>query len=264
MDLSSRDRDGLAGRLRIGALESTASTRLPPLVADYHARWPRVELEISLGTSASLTDGVHDGRIDCAFVARPEPASTVSSNETCREAGANDGLAATYAYTEELLLVLPPSHPHVRAVDDLTIAAIAVFAEGCTYRRVLERWLASTAGDNAHARHWDVVEQTSYHGILTSVAAGCCIALCPRSVLEAQQTMPYVRTHSLGMVDTFLIAREGFMSAAYVEFVHALRRTGHAFRPRYRRPAVSAESEANVRPRYTTSYLNPDKGEANE
>jgi DNA-binding transcriptional LysR family regulator len=259
MDLSSRDRDGLAGRLRIGALESTASTRLPPLVADYHARWPRVELEIALGTSASLTDGVHDGRIDCAFVARPEPASTLSSNEAYRHAGANDGLAATYAYTEELLLVLPASHPQVRAADDLTIAAIAVFAEGCTYRRVLERWLASTARDSA--RHWDVVEQTSYHGILTAVAAGCCIGLCPRSVLDAQQTMPYVRTLSLGTVDTFLIAREGFMSAAYVEFVHALRRTGRAFRPRYRRSAVPAESEADVRPRCTMSYLNSDQGE---
>lgn len=259
MELSSRGRDGLAGRLRIGVLESTASTRLPPLVADYHARWPRVDLEISIGTSASLTDGVLDGRIDCAFVARPGPDPTPLSHHACRLAYAESGLVAAYAYTEELLLVLPASHPRIRSAAELAISSIAVFAEGCAYRRVLERWLASTAGNNV--RHWDVVEQTSYHGILTSVAAGCCIALCPRSVVDAQHAVPYVRTLSLGSVDTYLIARAGFRSAAYIEFVRAVRRTGPGSRRRSWRSEGSAESEANVRSPSTTSYLNPDQGE---
>ncbi|WP_169708634.1 LysR substrate-binding domain-containing protein [Trinickia terrae] len=57
------------GRLRIGALESTAATRLPALLASYHSRWPQVELEISIGTSCSLVEDVMAQRVDCAFVA---------------------------------------------------------------------------------------------------------------------------------------------------------------------------------------------------
>lgn len=256
MDLGSRGSDGLAGRLRIGAMESTASTRLPPLVADYHARWPRVDLEISVGTSASLIDDVRDGRIDCAFVVGLDAAGSRPSNSDSRRAKQLRDLGATYAYTEELLLVLPASHPQVRAADDIAIPAMAVFPEGCTYRRVLEQWLASTASE----RDWDVVVQTSYHGILTSVAAGCCIALCPRSVIDAQHTMPYVRTHSLSTIDIYLIARANAVDAAYAEFVRAVRRASLASGQPRRLDAL-ARFEVSAHLPYVTFYPKPDQGE---
>src|ERR671930_1219423 len=39
------------GVFKLGALESTAATRLPPLLARYHRRYPAVRLELSTGTS---------------------------------------------------------------------------------------------------------------------------------------------------------------------------------------------------------------------
>ncbi|MFP3616656.1 LysR substrate-binding domain-containing protein, partial [Paraburkholderia sp. SIMBA_050] len=40
-------RDGAPqGLLRIGTMESTAAARLPPILATYHAAWPKVRIEL--------------------------------------------------------------------------------------------------------------------------------------------------------------------------------------------------------------------------
>jgi LysR family transcriptional regulator, cell division regulator len=44
------------GSLRIGTLETTAGLRLPGLVAKYTLKYPRVELAITTGTTAGLTN----------------------------------------------------------------------------------------------------------------------------------------------------------------------------------------------------------------
>src|SRR5690606_36332677 len=43
--------DALSGTLRIGALESTTASRLPPLLVAFHARHPDVRLELVIGTN---------------------------------------------------------------------------------------------------------------------------------------------------------------------------------------------------------------------
>ena len=47
------------GTLRIGALESTAAARLPPLLSRYHQAYPEVQLELVTGTSSALVARVH-------------------------------------------------------------------------------------------------------------------------------------------------------------------------------------------------------------
>ncbi|WP_408176188.1 LysR substrate-binding domain-containing protein [Paraburkholderia dipogonis] len=56
-------------RLSIGATKSTAAARLAALLSKYHGRWPRVELEVSIGTSRSLVEDVERDHLDCVFVA---------------------------------------------------------------------------------------------------------------------------------------------------------------------------------------------------
>ena len=201
--------DQPTGRLRIGAMESTAATRLPALLSSYHSRWPKVHLELSIGTSSSLVDDVAQSRLDCAFVA-----------EACFDASqkpgtwfAGSGFKATRAYSEEMLLVLPPNHPPASRPEDLKVTTLAAFARGCTYRRVLERWLSTRAfaGDN----YWNVMEFGSYHSILASVAAGSCFALCPKSILDSQRAPIDVQTQEIATIDTYLIARSTYISSAY-------------------------------------------------
>ncbi len=65
---SVSDSDTLAGRLSIGALETTTASRLSPYLAAFTRRHPDVDLSIITGTSRELVDQVLAGRIDGAFV----------------------------------------------------------------------------------------------------------------------------------------------------------------------------------------------------
>ncbi|MGV2292441.1 LysR substrate-binding domain-containing protein [Trinickia sp. YCB016] len=207
------------GVLRIGALESTAATRLPSLLSVFHSRWPQVELEISIGTSRSLIDDVLMSRLDCAFVADAGLGRFPGDG-----AGGgfveHSGLSTIRACTEDMLLVLPPNHPPIKHPEDIQIRTLAAFAKGCSYRSVLERWLGITDGE--HETGWKLMELTSYHTMLACVAAGSCFALCPKSVLELQRPPLHVRTQPIETVDTYLIARSAYSSGAYEALLRAV------------------------------------------
>jgi len=224
--------DQATGRLRIGALESTAAARLPTLLSTYHSRWPQVALEISIGTSRSLVEDVASGRLDCAFVAE----AGVQIPPATGAAFSTQGLKATRAYTEEMPLVLPPNHPPVSRPEDLSVTTLAAFPAGCTYRSVLERWLGSTA--SGAGKSWKVMELVSYHAILACVAAGSCIALCPKSILDLQRVPMDVRTQAIGVIDTWLVARESYSNSPYEELVRSVQAT--------RREAESAVAGSNL------------------
>jgi DNA-binding transcriptional LysR family regulator len=211
-----------SGRLRIGAMESTAAARLPGLLSTYHRQWPQVDLEISVGTSAELVEDVANGRLDCAFAGDPDlqAFSGVGAPFAAR------GLNATRAYSEQMLLVLPPNHQLVRRPDDLKVRTLAVFPIGCTYRCALENWLGPP--DARADRDWKVTELASYRAILACVAAGSCFAICPKSILDLQCVPMDVRTQAFGTIDTYLVARSAFSSGAYDKLLRAVQGRRHS------------------------------------
>jgi DNA-binding transcriptional LysR family regulator len=152
------------GRLRIGALESTAAARLPPVLSRYHLLYPEVQLDLVTGTSGALVARVNRHDIEAALVA--EPFNTA-------------GLEMLTAFVEELALITPKSADPVRTPADIGNRTVIAFAAGCSYRRRLEDWLggAKVAPDR-------VMEFQSYHAIVACVAAGAGIAIVPRSVLQ--------------------------------------------------------------------------------
>jgi DNA-binding transcriptional LysR family regulator len=151
------------GVLRIGALESTAAARLPPLLAKYHLLYPEVGIELVTGTSGSLVTRVHAQEVEAAFVAEPFNAA---------------GLESQLAFVEEIVLVTPKSYPRIRKPRDIGRLTVIAFANGCSYRRRLESWLGT-----AKIHPDRVMEFQSYHAILACVAAGSGIAVVPRSVI---------------------------------------------------------------------------------
>lgn len=157
-------RDGKPhGTLRIGALESTSASRLPPILSRYHQRYPEVHIELVTGTSMALVSRVHDQDIEAAFVAEPF----------------NDrSLETQPAFAERLVLVTPKSVGRIRSPKDLGKTTIIAFASGCSYRRRLEAWLGS-----AHVLPDTFMEFQSYHAIVACVAAGSGIAVVPHSVI---------------------------------------------------------------------------------
>ncbi|MCT5887081.1 LysR family transcriptional regulator NmoR [Pseudomonas aeruginosa] len=195
------------GRLRLGSMESTAASRLPALLASYHKACPRVALEVSTGTSRALFDGVRARRLDGALVAAgPGWAGELDGS----------GLRGEPLFREELLMILPAEHPPVHDVAEVRLRTLAGFARGCTYRQLAEDSLGTPL---------TVQEVGSYHAILACVAAGACVGVLPRSVLQLLGTPP-LRSLPLAEVDTWLVWREGYATAAFERWRGVLGQAG--------------------------------------
>ncbi|MDR3495717.1 MAG: LysR substrate-binding domain-containing protein [Ancalomicrobiaceae bacterium] len=155
---------GPLGRFRLGSLESTAGVRLPSILAEYHALHPEVSIELSTAPTAALIQRVLKFEIDAAFVSEPFAASELES---------------IACFDEELILIAPSglSEAEAQRAAERTVVA---FAQGCSYRRRLEEWLAGAGTVPAR-----VLEVGSYHAVAACVAAGAGAALMPVSVLDS-------------------------------------------------------------------------------
>jgi DNA-binding transcriptional LysR family regulator len=181
------------GVLRIGTLESTAASRLPPLLSRYHEKYPAVRVELATGTTDSLVEAVLNRKLEAAFVAECDPAAPVE---------------AVPVFLEELVVVAPRSHAKIRRPQDVRTDTVIAFPSGCAYRRRLQAWLA--AGGIALDK---VLELSSYHAVIACVASGTGIALAPRSVLETIRGTRAVSVYPLaanqGKVTTSFVWRRG-------------------------------------------------------
>lgn len=184
------------GTLRIGALESTAATRLPPVLSRYHQIYPDVQIELVTGTSGALVARVHKQDIEAAFVAEPFNA---------------EGLDGQTVFVEDLVLISPKTLGRIRSPKDIGNRTVIAFAAGCSYRGRLERWLGS--GNVLPDR---VMEFQSYHAIIACVAAGTGIAIVPRSVIETtaggRETRITPLPRDIAKARTQLICRTGHRS----------------------------------------------------
>jgi len=219
-----------SGRLRIGSMESTAASRLPRPLAAYHAQWPEVTLALDTGPSQQLLDAVLAQTLDCAFIAPP---GVLVADGWQAEALA--GLDSYPVFTEDLMLVLPAGHAAVNGPQDLRVRSLAVFARGCTYRDVALQWLGGVAGEAE--RRVELLEVDSYHAMLACVAAGTCAAVLPQSVLALARDPVPVRSHLLARLDTLLVRRSGFQSAAFDALRDQLNAVSQTTRPAKRQTA---------------------------
>lgn len=203
LKLSQQARDAVSGSvprgvLRVGTLESTAASRLPALLSRYHKRYPAVRVELSTGTSDALVDALLNRRIEAAFIA---------------ECTARPQFEIQPVFSEELVLIAPQSHPQVRRPQDVHADTIISFPSGCTYRRLLQAWLA---GGNVAAEK--TLELSSYHAIVACVASGTGVAFVPRSVLDtirgAKDVAAYPLGRNRGKAVTSLVWRKGESSPA--------------------------------------------------
>nr|WP_221195665.1 LysR substrate-binding domain-containing protein [Halomonas organivorans] len=197
---------GGGGSLRIGSMESTAASRLPAPLAAFNRAHPATRLEVSTGPSGLLMDEVRDGRLDCAFVALPAELE----NEP---ALAEMGLQSAPVWEESLLLLLPPVDAKATAPAELRTRALAAFKPGCTYRAMAEQRLGIVAGSE-----WRIQELGSYHAMVAAVAAGACVTLLPRSVLELSRVPDDLATLEMGTVSTLLLWRRGYETPAFQAF----------------------------------------------
>lgn len=189
-----------SGTLRVGSMECTVASRLPPVLAAFNRYWPDVTLDLSTGPSRQLADAVARHRLDCAFVA-------IAPNEEWTD---TEAFERERAFGEELMLILPPGHRAVATPADIEPHCLAAFAPGCTYRALAEDWLRGSDGGHAFRVH----DVRSYHAMIACVSAGSCVGVVPRSVLDLNRAMTPVEEKLLMTVDTFLIWRRGVETPA--------------------------------------------------
>ena len=212
LTLSQEAKDAVSGPtprgvIRLGALESTTASRLPPLLARFHTACPGVRLELTTGTNDALTAAVVDRRLDAAFVA---------------EVPTGHDLAHMPVFTERLVVISALDHRRIRSPADLEGDSVIAFPDGCAYRRRLHRWL----GD-ARPAGLRFLDLCSYHAIVACVASGTGIALVPESVLDTVQGAQVKRHPIAGAharVVTPLIWRAGEESSALVALKAELNR----------------------------------------
>jgi DNA-binding transcriptional LysR family regulator len=153
-----------SGRFRLGATEAAAGVRLPPILARYHAANPEVSLELCTGPTDTLIQKVQKFDIDAAFVS---------------EAFLAPDLRSLPVFEEDLVLIGPPGS-QASPISALATRTLVAFAQGCSYRRLLEKWMASEAVTPER-----VMEIRSYHAMAACVAAGVGVAIMPCSVLDS-------------------------------------------------------------------------------
>lgn len=197
------------GRLRLGAMESTAASRLPPVLARYHQTWPDVELELVTGTTGWMIAKARDFEIDAALLARPPAPADLP-----------DTFESVPVFREALLLLTPRGHPAVRTPRDILLPTLIAFERGCTYRSYAEQWYAAHGMKPSR-----VLELGSYHAIVACVAAGAGVAVAPRSVLDRLPGSENLALHAMpgfDAIDTLLVWRRGHASAALGALQEAL------------------------------------------
>jgi DNA-binding transcriptional LysR family regulator len=163
-------RDGRAGAVRFGAIEPTASRRLPALLAEFCRERPNVQVRVEVAGTASLCQGVAQGLLDLALCSSP-PSGTAG------------GLGFEPLFLERLELLVPAVHrlagaPEVRAAD-LAEQRLLVTEEGCAYRQAVVSALASRG-----VALGPLLEIGSAGALIGAVAAGLGIAFVPLAGLE--------------------------------------------------------------------------------
>jgi DNA-binding transcriptional LysR family regulator len=201
---AARDEEGPAGPLIVGSLETTAALRLSPFLAAFAMAHPQVDLTLRTGTSAELVERVLSHELEGAFVSGP-----VQHPELEEET----------VFREELVLLSAPSHTTLEAALGAKDPRIVVLRAGCSYRLMLEAFLARRGIVGVRALEFGTLES-----IVACVSAGLGVTLLPRGLIGTVWQRPQVAVHTLPerageVVTVFIRRRDTLASSALSAFV---------------------------------------------
>ena len=122
-----------SGRLRLGAIESVCSSLLPPLITEYHRRFPQVSVSIRTDSPEALLEMMNKNDIDIVyFLDRP-----TYDNKWER----------VLDVPEEILFVTCPDSPLAGrrdlSLEEVISQPFLLTEKDASYRFILEQYLAS-------------------------------------------------------------------------------------------------------------------------
>lgn len=124
-------RTGSAGMVRLGAIEPTASLRLPAVLAKVCASHPDLEVRLEVAGAGAIIRRVAAGDLEFGIATPPDPTAGVSFEPL---------------FDEELVLAIPRGAALARrrsiTADDLAGARVLLTEHGCAYRSAILEALA--------------------------------------------------------------------------------------------------------------------------
>jgi DNA-binding transcriptional LysR family regulator len=198
------DQGSPAGPLVIGSLETTAALRLSPILAEFAAAYPAVDLTLRTATTCELIDQVLDRSLEGAYVCGPVN---------------HPDLVAEPFVREELVIMTAPSVTDFDTLSKMPELKIIVLKAGCSYRLHLEAMLARRGIVGVRYLEFGTLE-----AIFSCVSAGLGVTLLPKALLGAVWDRRRVGVHALPnsekWVDTvFIRHREAYASSALRAFL---------------------------------------------
>lgn len=163
-------RDKGEGKLKLGASYTPATYFLPPYMAEFGSRYPRVRIQLAVKKADSLLEMLRKYEIDAAVVSLP--------------ADRLEGFVMEKLVEDELKLVFSPSHPLALqtewAVCDLQRQTFLLHEAGSTSRKLTDEWAA------AIGLKWDAfMELGAIETIKEAVKCNIGVGVLPkRSVLR--------------------------------------------------------------------------------
>jgi LysR family transcriptional regulator, cell division regulator len=116
-----------SGTLTIGSLDTTAALHLSPVLSEFAAKYPAVDLTLRTGTTCELIDRVLDRTLEGAYI--------------CGPVNHRDLLADPFV-REELVILTAPGITNFEVLSRKPDLKIVVLKAGCSYRLHLEAMLA--------------------------------------------------------------------------------------------------------------------------
>ncbi|MDT8900004.1 LysR family transcriptional regulator [Anaeroselena agilis] len=166
------------GALTIGTNESLGAYRLPAVLKEYRAAYPKVELILKFVNCDVIFDDLRKGKIDVGVII----------NNKVRE----DDLVAETICQEQMLFLAAPDHPLARqetaGPDDLARACVILTETGCSYRLTMEKIFK-----DSRATPQSTLEASSIETIKQLIMLGLGISMLPRFTVEKELSEGRIR-----------------------------------------------------------------------
>ncbi|WP_431824121.1 LysR family transcriptional regulator [Burkholderia sp. F1] len=198
----------LTQTLRLGAMESTAATRLPHILAMLKREQPELTISVEIGSELVLLDRIESGQLDAALTARTKP---------------REGFRYHPAFNEEVVVISAPGIGRNQLFTSGTTTLFA-FKEGCPYRVAAQAWLREQG-----IRDYMTVALDSYSAIINSVVVNMGVAVVPRNVAAEHMVRNELIAHkfaNLKEVPTYLITKHADRPDLEVELLERMLTTG--------------------------------------
>jgi DNA-binding transcriptional LysR family regulator len=167
------------GRLAVGASLTVGGYLLPAAFAEFHRRFPEIELNLEIANTRQIQRALVEGAIELGFTEGPLE---------------SEDLESTVFFRDELVVIAPAGHPLLKkrsvSIRDVCNGPLILREEGSGTRAVLERALHRRA-----LKIKPLLSLASPEAIKNAVIAGMGLAIVSRLIVALE-----LRTGSLGIV----------------------------------------------------------------